>query len=321
MLKTFKDYWNNEDIKKDIIIDGLLKSNGVFLVVSLPKVGKSFFALQLAYSIANNIPFMGHEILKSSPVLYITTDLSGKQLTERAFALGMNIENNNFFIIQGEESMRVNFMEIEYLVKEFSEEQKGKILVIDMIKDVDFGVSYDINSYQDVAQSLMPKIKNIANKYNLAIILVHHMNKMGTTLGSVGFEAVVDGTIKLSRSTYDEKVVKMETESRHFPNICEYLSMDKNGILAIAPDGFEDYVNPNLNQLIKIIIAKKNFDTTIGQLLEDPKLLCRPTQLGKLINNNRALLANEGITFSEYRTSKGRMYHFEYHEPSLDKND
>ena len=98
MLKTFKDYYKKEDIKKDIIIDGLLKSNGVFLVVSLPKVGKSFFALQLAYSIANNIPFMGHEILKSSPVLYITTDLSGKQLTERAFAQGMDIDKENFFM-------------------------------------------------------------------------------------------------------------------------------------------------------------------------------------------------------------------------------
>ena len=318
MLKTFKDYYIKEDIKKDIIIDGLLKSNGVFLVVSLPKVGKSFFALQLAYSISNNIPFMGHEILKSSPVLYITTDLSGKQLTERAFTLGMDINKENFFIIEGEESMRVNLNDIEYLIKEFAEEQNGKAMVIDMIKDIDFGVSYDINSYQDVAQNLMPKIKNLANKYNIVIILVHHMNKMGTTLGSIGFEAVVDGTIKLSRSKYDEKTIKMETESRHFPNMCEYLTMDKDGILSIAPDGYEDYINPNLVQLIKIVIAKKSFDTTIGELLEDPKLVCRPTQLGKLINNNRALLANEGITFSEYRTSKGRTYHFEYHEPSLE---
>ena len=91
--------------------------------------------------------------------------------------------------------------------------------------------------------------------------------------------------------------------------------------IGLIPNGFEDYINPNLVQLIKIVIAKKSFDTTIGELLEDPRLVCRPTQLGKLINNNRALLANEGISFSEYRTSKGRMYHFEYNEPSLDKNE
>lgn len=314
-----------EDIKistkKDIIIDGLMKSNGVYLIVSQHKVGKSLFALQLANSIANGKPFMGHEVLKPSPVLYVTTEMRNSQIKQRCMLLDINFNKKNFFAIDCGESMSVNFMDIEYQVREFAEDYNGKVLILDMLKDIDFGVSYDINSYQDVAQKLMPKIRTYANKYNLSIVLVHHMNKSGKTLGSTGFDAVVDGIIKLNKSTYDTSTIKMETDSRYFPSICDYLNMDKNGVLTISPDGFDDVVNPNLVHLIKTVIDRKIFDTTIGELLEDPKLICTPTQLGKLIHNNRALLANEGVTYNEFRTSKGRTYHFEYHDPSLAEND
>ena len=72
-----------ETTKKDIIIDGIMRSKDVYLLVSKPKVGKSLFALQLANSIANNKVFLSHESLKPSPVLYITTELSDSQLKDR----------------------------------------------------------------------------------------------------------------------------------------------------------------------------------------------------------------------------------------------
>lgn len=60
-MKAFEEL--KETTKKDIIIDGIMRSKGVYLLVSNPKVGKSLFALQLANSIANKKPFLDHEIL------------------------------------------------------------------------------------------------------------------------------------------------------------------------------------------------------------------------------------------------------------------
>lgn len=60
-MKAFEEL--KETTKKDIIIDEIMKSKGVYLLVSKPKVGKSLFALQLANSIANKKAFLGHEIL------------------------------------------------------------------------------------------------------------------------------------------------------------------------------------------------------------------------------------------------------------------
>lgn len=85
-MKAFEDL--KESTKKDIIIDGLMRSKGVYLLVSKPNVGKSLFALQLANSIANGKPFLGHDILKSPPILYITTELSDSQLKDRRNLLG-----------------------------------------------------------------------------------------------------------------------------------------------------------------------------------------------------------------------------------------
>ena len=67
-MKAFEEL--KETTKKDIIIDGIMRSKGVYLLVSKPKVGKSLFALQLANSIVNKKAFLGHEILKPSPINY-----------------------------------------------------------------------------------------------------------------------------------------------------------------------------------------------------------------------------------------------------------
>lgn len=87
-----------------------------------------------------------------------------------------------------------------------------------MLKDIDFNISYDINSYQDISQKLMSKIRSYADKYNLTILFVHHLNKLGKILGSTGFDAVVDGIIRLSKNCYDDSTIKMEIINRDFPN-------------------------------------------------------------------------------------------------------
>lgn len=60
-MKAFEEL--KETTKKDIIIDGIMRSKGVYLLVSNPKVGKSMFVLQLSKSITNGKPFLDREIL------------------------------------------------------------------------------------------------------------------------------------------------------------------------------------------------------------------------------------------------------------------
>ena len=315
-MKAFEEL--KESTKKDIIIDGLMRSKGVYLLVSKPKVGKSLFALQLSNSIANGKPFLGHKILMPSPVLYITTELTDSQLKDRCNLLGINFEKNKFFAIDRSDKQTINMMDIEYEIKEFAEEYHGKLLILDMLKDINFNIDYDINSYQDISQKLMPTLRNFADKYNLTILFVHHLNKQGKTLGSTGFDAVVDGIIRLNKSCYDDSSIKMEIINRDFPDQEEYLNKNNNQVFSIAEDISLDYINPNIIGFIKYAIREKDFDFTISEIINKANLMCTPTQLGKLISTHKELLEKEGIHISKYRTNNGRIYHIKYEEPSLE---
>ena len=81
------------DIKKDNIIDGIMKSNGLYCLVAEPKVGKSFLALQIANSLVNHKQFLGFNTNPTS-VLYVSTEISELQLKERLEKEGIYVELN-----------------------------------------------------------------------------------------------------------------------------------------------------------------------------------------------------------------------------------
>ena len=77
-MKTISEMRKNS-IKKDFIVDNLMKSNGLYCLVARPKVGKSLLALQLANSIATGTNFLGFRT-SPSPVLYISTEMNFSQI-------------------------------------------------------------------------------------------------------------------------------------------------------------------------------------------------------------------------------------------------
>lgn len=145
----------------------------------------------------------------------------------RCNLLGISYKKNTFFAIDRPDKQSINFRDIEYEVKEFAEKLNGRILILDMLKDIDFNIFYDINSYQDISQKLMPQIRRYAYKYNLTILFVHHLDKLGKTLGTTGFDAVVDGIIRLSKNSFDDNTIKMKIINRDF-------TMKKNIFIKIS---------------------------------------------------------------------------------------
>ena len=164
----------------------------------------------------------------------------------------------------------------------------------------------------------MPQIRSYADKYNLTILFVHHLNKLGKTLGSTGFDAVVDGIIRLSKNCFDDSTIKMEIINRDFPDDEEYLRKDKNQVFSIARDNTLEYVNPNIVAFVKYAIREKEFDFTISEIINKANLMCTPTQLGKLISTHKDFLEQEGLHISKYRTNDNRVMHIVYEEPSLE---
>ena len=151
----------NIDIKKDNIIEGIMKSNGLYCLVAEPKVGKSFLALQIANSLTNNKEFLGFKV-NPTPVLYISTELSGLQLKERLNITSYEFSPNSFFFLEKDSNHRLCLTDdLQLELKEFSEAYNGKFVIVDIMCGIDYGYKLDINNYSDVMKNIENYLKSI----------------------------------------------------------------------------------------------------------------------------------------------------------------
>lgn len=307
--------------KKDIIIQGLMRSKGVYLLVSKPKVGKSMFALQLSYCITNGLPFLGHKVIQS-PVLYISTESDFGQLQGRYKTLELVPKKNSLYVIDRDGKSNISLFDIEYKISTFADDKTtNKVVIIDMLKDMDLGISYDINDFQDVAQKLMPKLRDLCEKYNLTILFTHHLNKRNETLGSTAFDACIDGKITLFENRNDHNHLIMKVINRDFPGFDEQLKRNKNQTFKISNPIEDDELDENLIFFIKYASYKKDFEFTPTSIIHDAKLKTTALRFGRKLNANMDLLKKEGLHITKTRTSNERKYHCIYEEPILEDDE
>lgn len=177
-----------------------MKSNGLYCLVAEPKVGKSFLALQLANSLVNNKQFLEFSTNPTS-VLYVSTEISELQLKERLEITRYTFKANSFFFVQKDEQHKLCIRDDLLLdLKELSETYNGRFVIIDIMCGIDYGYETDINNYSDVMKNMFDKYRELAKKYNLTFLLIHHLNKEGKTLGSTGIDGNMNGILTLTNN-------------------------------------------------------------------------------------------------------------------------
>ena len=157
----------------DFIINAIMKPKRLYCLNALPKIGKSMLALQLSDSVTNNKQFLGMDI-NPSPVLYISTENDGNQLNERTKLMNISLKDDMFKFIDRHEYNSFNLKDMEIEFKNFAEELNGKLVIIDMLKDIEFDFHYDINNYQDIDKALK-ELRNLCDKYNFSILYIHQL--------------------------------------------------------------------------------------------------------------------------------------------------
>lgn len=306
-----------KSIKKDIIVEDLMISNGVYLLVSHPKVGKSMFAQQLAFSLTTGEDFLGFKV-KPSHVLYVTTEGDLNQLDARYNLMNLHPVIDKLHIIDRDDTPDFYIRDIKNEIHGLTYDKKPLFVIIDMLKDIKFDTNYDINNYQEINDVVFRKLKELCRDYNLTILVTHHLNKRDDTMGSVGFNADVDGIIKLKESRNDFNKLTLDYKSRDFSRLELNLKRNDNQTFSITSNNTDDEIDYNLLLFMKYAISKKDFDYTVSEVLENTKILLSPTQLGGLIQRNLSLLEREGLHIINKKNGKHRLYHCTYEEPSQD---
>ena len=305
----------NKSIKKDIIVENLMISNGVYLLVSHPKVGKSMFAQQLAFSLTTGEDFLGFKV-NPSHVLYITTEGDINQLQDRFKLMNLKPNVNKLHIIDIDDIPDFYIRDIERDIHELTFDKEPLFIIMDMFKDIKFDTSYDINNYQEINDVVFRKLKELCRKYNSTLLVTHHLNKRDDTMGSVGLNADVSGIIKLKESKNNYNKLTLDYKGRDLGRLELNLKRNENQTFSVIDENTNDETDYNLLLFIKYAVARKDFDYTISDLLSKTNILLTPTQLGGLIQRNLQLLEKEGLHITSKRTANERLWHCSYEEPS-----
>ena len=98
-------------------------SNGVYLLVSHPKVGKSMFAQQLAFSLTTGEDFLGFKV-NPSHVLYITTEGDINQLETRFKLMNLEPKLDKLHIIDSDDISDFYIRDIERDIHELTSDKE-----------------------------------------------------------------------------------------------------------------------------------------------------------------------------------------------------
>lgn len=313
-MKTINEILNN-CTKKDFIVDSLMKSNGLYCLVARPKVGKSLLALQLAHAIATGTIFLGFKV-NPSPVLYISTEMDSSQIADRIKKMSLEFNSNFFLIEQESDKKKLNLDDLEEKISEFANINQGKFVIIDMFNGVYINDKFDLYNYQDMAQIVLPKYRKLCSKYRITILLLHHLNKTNTTLGSTAIDGAVDGimTLKLDNNLKDK--IYFNYQSRDYESRDFILKRKENLIFEVVNEEIEELSN-ELKMFLNYAIKKKEFSFTISEITSTLGLMIQPSVFGKLLNNNLITLEKEGLHITKKRTSNERVYNARYEEPII----
>lgn len=302
----------NIDIKKDNIIEGIMKSNGLYCLVAEPKVGKSFLALQIANSLTNNKEFLGFKV-NPTPVLYISTELSSLQLKERLNITSYEFSPNSFFFLEKDANHKLCLTDdLQLELKEFSETYNGKFVIVDIMCGINYGYELDINNYSDVMKKMFDKYRELSKKYNLTFLLVHHLNKEGKTLGSTCIDGNMNGILTLINNkdnTYTLKIINRDFEEQNL----NLIKNDKLIFEIMNEDNTE--LDFNLSAFMRYVIKKKEVIFTPAEIVAELNLLITPSRFRRLLNSNIKRLEQEGIYIELNRTATSRNYKAKFIEP------
>ena len=199
----------------EFVIDGLL-AQGLYILAGAPKVGKSWLALDMCLSIAKGESVLGQKTLQGT-ALYLCLEDSYVRIQNRLYEI-TDVPTENLYFSVMSESIGNG---LEEQIESFKIEHCGlKIVFIDTLQMVrsDTDSSYG-SDYKELSV-----LKALADKLEIAIIVVHHTRKckdidpFNMISGSTGISGCVDGSLVLIENKRGSRNAKLYCVGRDIEN-------------------------------------------------------------------------------------------------------
>lgn len=305
---------------------------GLHMIASMPKVGKSWMALGMCYSVANGENYLGYETTKMGTLYYSLEDnynsAQGRML-DYAKAVGSSPPDNAYLAIDAERTDTGFFTKLK---QELEEHPDIGFVVVDTLQNIRGAELKKGDVYgNDVGE--LKKIKRFAIENRLVIVLVHHLRKakddgdpFNNILGSNGLWGTVDTGITLTKKNEDDQEAKMRFKGRGIKpgsliislnNSCRWEIVGTPEEQEILKKKSEYEYNPII-KTVKWLLSKAPYSWTgtatdlmmASYDMDGVAHAITQESIGKIINKNKMDLYYDGICTEEKRTSKKRLYTF-----------
>ena len=315
---SMSELYENVYEKKPPIIDGLLYP-GTYLFVGAPKVGKSFFMLQLAYHISTGTPLWNFPVWKGS-VLYLALEDDYRRLQERLYRMfgTESTPDLHFSVSANHLGKGLN----EQLQSFISEHPDTNLIIVDTLQKVR-EASGDNFSYS-ADYDTITKLKQFTDSYNICLLVVHHTRKQKsddtfeTISGTNGLLGAADGAFILhkekrtsnkaileisGRDQQDQKITLVRNEEK----LCWDFESAETELCKSPPE-------PILEKIAGFVtVDNPEWTGTATELIEQIGTDIPVNSITKKLNINASRLLNEyNIHYKSSRTHDGRKLEFCY---------
>ena len=305
---TAKEIKETEYPPIEWVVEGLI-GPGVTFISGKSKIGKSLLAEQVSDGVENGGEVLGCKCAQGSVLHYALED--GKRRKKSRWGkMGINPINTLYQFRERKPKIPLLTMGLEEEIEDWIKNTPdAKLVIIDPYVKVKKTIGgYKLNAYENDNYNLQD-IYTLANKYNIAIVFIHHTKKKGEDdvfdemNGSAGIQSNADSMIVISSNR------KMGTNP-----ILSCLPKDaeqKEFEISLNPKLMWEYVGKpgqaNKTQLQKMIIDSiKRLETGDGVQVASIKADISKeddsytkahvqTELGRLVNKTDVIRVRKGI--------------------------
>lgn len=283
------------------IIENILPA-GLHILAGSPKIGKSWLVLWLCQMIATGEEVWGFKTSKGK-VLYLCLEDKLPRIKSRLMSI---TENGSEATAFATETLLLGGGLVPQIENYIKANPDTLLVVIDTLQQVRSLGSDNMtyaNDYKDISA-----LKAISDKYEIAVICVHHLRKMkdddpfNMISGTMGLSGSADGSYVLVRENRMSAKAKLSMTGRDIQDTEIKLEFDKVNCLwkLVEHDVYDEFANDEsiIRAVCNFIKKNKVFRDTSTQLLNELVKIgfveeVTPATLSKKLRNHAELLSDK----------------------------